>query len=143
VVWNDASLHPLGDIWLRALPMDLALRGPIVMVNDDNSRALHFLPAVSVRRDGSTSVSWYDRRLSGPDSTRTDYFGDIRPRPSTQSPDFRITTGSTDWLGTSAIVTPNFGDYTDNASSGNRTYYTWSDGRLGVPQPFVASRGGP
>jgi len=138
VVWNDASLHPLGDIWMRALPMDLGLRGRIVKVNDDNSFALHFLPAVSVRSDGSTSVSWYDRRRTGPDSTRTDYFGEIRPQPGTQSRDFRITTGSTDWLGTSTLVAPNFGDYTDNASSGNQTYYTWSDGRLGVPQPFVA-----
>ena len=23
IVWNDASLHPMGDIWLRAMPMDL------------------------------------------------------------------------------------------------------------------------
>ncbi len=53
--------------------------------------------------------------------------------------DFRITTGSSDWNGTSSLITPNVGDYTDNASAGNTTYYTWSDGRLGVPQPFVDS----
>ena len=34
-------------------------------------------------------------------------------------------------------IVPNFGDYTDNASVGTTTYYTWSDGRLGVPQPFT------
>jgi hypothetical protein len=41
---------------------------------------------------------------------------------------------------------PNFGDYTDNyvlatptAPYTNKTLYvTWSDGRLGVPNPFVA-----
>jgi len=143
LVWNDASVHPLGDIWLRDLPMDLRIQGRIRKVNDDNSSALHFLPAVSVRRDGSTSVSWYDRRLSGPQGSMTDYFGEVRARPGDQGRDFRITTGSTDWLRTSALASPNFGDYTDNASSGNRTYYTWSDGRLGVPQPFVASRGAP
>lgn len=137
VVWNDASRHPLGDIWLRALPMDLRISGRIRKVNDDSSYALHFLPAVSVRRDGSTSVSWYDRRLGGPNSTRTDYFAEVRARPGTQGRDFRITTGSTDWLNTSSLIIPNFGDYTDNASTGTRTYYTWTDGRLGVPQPFV------
>jgi hypothetical protein len=29
VVWNDASAHPLGDIWLRALPRNLTITGPI------------------------------------------------------------------------------------------------------------------
>ena len=45
--------------------------------------------------------------------------------------------GATDWTNTSSLITPNFGDYTDNTSVGTTTYYTWSDGRLGVPQPFV------
>jgi hypothetical protein len=140
VVWNDASAHPLGDIWLRALPLDLDITGPISKVNDDNSYALHFLPAVSVRSDGSTSVSWYDRRIGGAGSTRTDYFGETRPGPTAPAADVRITTGSTDWNGTSSLITPNFGDYTDNASTGTRTYYTWADGRIGVPQPFVDRR---
>ncbi len=139
VVWNDASKHPLGDIWMRGLPMNLDISGPIEQVNDDNSYALHFLPAVSVRDNGSISTSWYDRRLTGPDSTRTDYFGEVRSAPTAGGADFRITTGSSDWNGTSSLIIPNFGDYTDNASTGNTTYYTWSDGRLGVPQPFVDS----
>ena len=45
-----------------------------------------------------------------------------------------------DWTNTSSIITPNFGDYTDQASVGLTTYYTWSDGRLGVPQPFTDER---
>jgi hypothetical protein len=140
VVWNDASAHPLGDIWLRALPRNLSITGPISKVNDDNSYALHFLPAVSVRGDGSTSISWYDRRIAGPNSATTDYFGEIRATPTTSARDFRITTGSTDWTNTSSLIAPNFGDYTDNASTGTTTYYTWSDGRLGIPQPFVDHR---
>lgn len=140
VVWNDASVHPLGDIWMRALPMDLAINGPITKVNDDNSYALHFLPAVSVRSDGSIVTSWYDRRLHGPDSASTDYFGEIRTDPTSKARDFRITTGSTNWTNTSSLITPNFGDYTDNASSGMKSYFTWADGRIGVPQPFVDHR---
>jgi hypothetical protein len=142
--WNDASRHPLGDIWLRDLPPDLDLfsstTGPIRKVNNDNSFSLHFLPAVSVRGDGSIATSWYDRRLFGPDSTKTDYFGEIRASSSVQAADFRITTGATDWLGTSSLIIPNFGDYTDIDSTGTKTYFIWSDGRIGVPQPFVDSR---
>ncbi|MDH2442618.1 hypothetical protein QDR37_01540 [Amnibacterium sp. CER49] len=140
VVWNDASAHPLGDIWMRALPMDLTVSGSIAKVNDDSSSALHFLPAVSVRANGSIATSWYDRRLAGPNSTRTDYFAETRTAPTTQAKDVRITTGATDWSATSSLINPNFGDYTDNASSGSTTYYAWADGRIGVPQPFVDRR---
>jgi hypothetical protein len=140
IVWNDASLHPLGDVWLRTVRPGLTGLGTTQRVNDDDSFALHFLPAVSVRSDGTICTSWYDRRLSGPDSSRTDYFGDCRATAQTPAADFRITTGSTDWANTSSLSVPNFGDYTDNTSLGSATYFTWADGRLGVPQPFVDHR---
>jgi hypothetical protein len=140
VEWNDASLHPLGDIFLRSFNYSLRPTGGIAKVNDDNSYALHFLPAVSVRSDGSIVSSWYDRRRGGPDSPRTDYYGEVRSRADRPGRDFRITTGLTDWVGTGSLINPNFGDYTDNASSGRTSYFTWADGRLGVPQPFVDSR---
>ena len=96
VVWNDASAHPLGDIWLRALPMNLDITGPISKVNDDNSFALHFLPALSVRGDGSVSISWYDRRIAGP--TRPGLTTSARPgqrrtapHPTSGSPPARRT----------------------------------------------------
>jgi hypothetical protein len=141
VVWNDSSLHPLGDIWLKSIAPGLADSDTVapVRIDDDNSYALHFLPAVSIRSDGSICTSWYDRRLYGGSSTLTDYFGECRAAPSVNTTDFVITTGPTDWNGTSSIIIPNFGDYTDNASTGLTTYYLWSDGRLGVPQPFADS----
>jgi hypothetical protein len=139
IEWNDASHHPLGDIFLRSLDANLSLTAPIMKVNDDDSFALHFMPAVSVRSDGSIASSWYDRRLWGPDSTHTDYFAEVRPSAGTAASDFRVTTSSTNWAGVSSVINPNFGDYTGNASTGTVTYFTWSDGRLGVPQPFVAS----
>jgi hypothetical protein len=135
--WNDASLHPLGDIWLRTFNLQLKAPDAIRKVNNDNSFALHFLPAVSVRSNGSSSISWYDRRIGGPDSANTDYFAEVRATPTSSAADFRVTTGSTNWTNTSSLITPNFGDYTDNTSTGTTTYYTWSDGRIGVPQPFV------
>jgi hypothetical protein len=137
VAWNDASLHPLGDIWLRSYSSTLSNPSAIARVNDDSDFALHFMPAVSVRSNGRICTSWYDRRLFGPDSAHTDYFGDCRPSVGSSRTDFRITTGATDWANTSSLINPNFGDYTDNASVGTTTYYTWSDGRIGVPQPFT------
>jgi hypothetical protein len=92
-----------------------------------------------VREDGAICSSWYDRRLFSPDSAMTDYFGECRPNIATNAGDFRITTGATDWANTSTLIIPNFGDYSDNASVGDKTYFIWSDGRLGIPQPFVDS----
>ena len=141
VVWNDASTHPLGDIWMRTLGPRLRWASPILRVNDRADFTLHFMPAVSVRSDGTVCTSWYDRRLGGTDSAVTDYFGECREAPGRAATDFRISTGSTDWIGSSSLINPNFGDYTDNVSTGTTTYFTWSDGRLGVPQPFVDRRG--
>ncbi len=142
VVWSDASAHPLGDVWLRAVPLTLRVTGRIRKVNDDTSSAAHLLPAVSVRSNGSIVTSWFDRRIGGPQTALTDYFGEIRTSPARSGRDFRISTGSTDWVATPMpfVFTPNFGEYTDNASAGKRTYFTWTDGRVGTPQPFVGRR---
>lgn len=149
VEWNDSSRHPLGDIFLRELDHELTFKSGIQMVNDNDSNdaddfALHFMPAISVLENGSYASSWYDRRLftsvgSAP-VTNTDYFGEIRPTATTQTTDFRITTGASDWDDTASIIIPNFGDYTDNRAVGNTVYFIWSDGRVGVPQPFVDKR---
>jgi hypothetical protein len=140
VVWNDGSLHPLGDIWVRSYTPGLAGSSVIGRANDGSDFALHFLPAVSVRSNGRICTSWYDRSRFGPDSAHTDYVGECRAKPSLAGTDFTISTGATDWTNTSSLITPNFGDYTDQTSVGLTTYYTWSDGRLGVPQPFTDER---
>ena len=140
VEWNDASHHPLGDIFLRAYTDSLDAASGVMKVNEDNDYTLHLMPAVSIRSDGSICSSWYDRRLWGASSALTDYFGECRPAPGTNGSDFRITTGATDWTNTSTAIVPNFGDYTDQTSAGNTTYFTWADGRVGVPNPFVDHR---
>ena len=64
-VWNDASHHPLGNIWLRTAALNLGHLDPITRVDDGATYALHFLPAVSIRTDGTICTSWYDRRRGG------------------------------------------------------------------------------
>jgi hypothetical protein len=137
VAWNDGSLHPLGDIWVRSYTPNLTTASVIGRANDGSDYALHFLPGLSVRSNGRICTSWYDRSRFGADSADTDYTGECRATPRSSGTDFLISTGSTNWTNTSSLITPNFGDYTDNASVGTTTYYTWSDGRLGIPQPFT------
>src|ERR1700726_3858748 len=59
----------------------------------------------------------------------------------------KITNVASDWNADSSDIIPNFGDYTDNyvvarsfgpPFTGKIEYTAWSDGRLGVPQPFEA-----
>ncbi|MBV8549849.1 MAG: hypothetical protein JOY54_01015 [Acidobacteriaceae bacterium] len=138
IVWNDASRHPLGDIFLRAFDAGLTSPGGIEKLNSDNTGALHMFPAVCFRSDGYMVTSWYDRRDFVPDSAWTDLFADVRSSPYAKSKNFKVTTAPTDWANTSSAINPNFGDYTDNACSGTSAFYTWSDGRLGYSQPFVA-----
>jgi hypothetical protein len=150
VVWNEGNNHPLGDIVKVDCNFALTSCGSKLRVNSDTqdddlsnlngslaSFALHFLPAVSVDAQGYTNISWYDRRV-GQGTTRTDVFAASIPPSGSAEDNIRVTTISTDWLATSSGISPNFGDYTDNTSDGTHFYVTWSDGRIGVPQPFVA-----
>src|SRR5205823_14746831 len=63
MVWNDARLHPLGDILLRSYALntlDPIQAAPVVLNRDVGG--LHFLPALRyASATGKLSVSWYDR----------------------------------------------------------------------------------
>ena len=138
IVWNEANAHPQGDIVLVTASPSLSTVSPKVRVNDDNSFAMHLFPAVSVDANGNINLSWYDRR-EAQGSTRTDVFAtSIRPG-FTGAPNSKITDVATDWLATGSVIDPNFGDYTDNTSDGTTFYVNWSDGRIGIPNSFVAS----
>ncbi len=116
----------------------ITVRQRLLKLNSDNNGALHLMLAICFLSDGSMVTSWFDRRNYPNDSSMTDYYGDVRPSPYAPASNFKITTEATDWLATSSIINPNFGDYTDNACTGMSAYFTWTDGRMGVAQPFVA-----
>jgi hypothetical protein len=150
MVWNDASLHVLGDIFLQSF--DLASLTPVqsvpVRLNSDTSGGLHFLPALrNVNAAGNLNVSWYER--SSPTTALTNVFAALNVNPrTTRTPahNMRVTTVASDWTNTSSDIIPNFGDYTDNdviatpgaPYTGATLYIAWSDGRIGEPQPFEA-----
>jgi len=145
LVWNDARNKPLGDILLQSY--NLGTLTPIqsspVRLNSDNGAGdMHTMPGLkNASSSGLLNVTWYDRRGKNAGSGRTDIFGavNVNPRTSSTPSNKKFTNVTTDWLATSSVIFPNFGDYTDNfVSSSNVLYVTWSDGRTGVPQPEVA-----
>jgi hypothetical protein len=142
MVWNDARLHPLGDILLRSYALHTLspIQTAPVVLNAD-SGGLHFLPALrNVSATGKLAVSWYDR--SSPNTAVTDVRAvlGLDPRTtSTPAADTLVTSVPTDWDNVSSDIIPNFGDYTDNYIANGRLFVAWSDGRLGLPQPFEAS----
>lgn len=150
IVWNDAGVQPLGDILLQSFT--LGSLSPVqqspVRINR-HTGGLHFLPALrNTNADGSLNISWYER--GSPTTTLTNVEAALSVDPlatSTPASNTLVTTAPTDWIKVTAFpFFPNFGDYTDNyvaagadnADSGASIYIAWSDGRIGVPQPFEA-----
>jgi hypothetical protein len=142
IVWNDARAHPLGDILLRsyALGSLTPVQPAPVRLNHDTN-GLHFLPAVrQASAAGRLGVTWYSR--AQPDTSVTDVRGVVSLDPRLTAPpasSVLVTSRPSDWLSTSSDIVPDFGDYTDDYAAGGRLHVAWSDGRLGVPQPFHAS----
>lgn len=149
MVWNDARLHPNGDILLQSFnATSLAgIQSKPVALDNDKSGAVHILPALRyVDSSGNLDVSWYDRRPSA-NTTITNVYAALAVNPrttTTPSTNYRVTDVASDWNAVSSDIIPNFGDYTDNfiifvtsgSHHGAKIYVAWSDGRLGVPQPF-------
>ena len=156
IVWNDAGTNPLGDILLQSYNLltpssrhFTPVQASPVRLNTVSAGNLHFLPALrNADPSGKINVSFYQR--PNPNTAKTDVWAalSVNPRTTrTPSSNTKITTVSSDWNAVSSDIVPNFGDYTDNylqaTTSGptytsNLLYVAWSDGRLGVPQPFQA-----
>ena len=148
MVWNDARYHPAGDILMQsfALVSIGALAGPVTL--DSDPGGWHFLPAVrNSNQNGILNVSWYDRSSANTAITSV-AAAKVNPLSTATPANVTVTTVASDWNAVSSDIIPNFGDYTDNytqaTDSGNFTgslnFVAWSDGRIGDPQPFSASR---
>jgi hypothetical protein len=145
LVWNDARDRPLGDILLQSYTLGGLIpvqSSPVRLNNDNGPGDMHAMPGLrNTSSTGLLNVTWYDRRGTNAGTGKTNVFGAINVNPLTSSTplNHRFTNVSTDWLATSSVIIPNFGDYTDNfVSESNILYVSWSDGRTGVPQPEEA-----
>jgi hypothetical protein len=152
IVWNDARNRVLGDIFMQSYALGtLAPVQPAPVPLDSLSKGgAYFLPALrNPTSSGRLNVSFYYR--TDPNTTLTDVYGNFGIVPTDLNPaqtNTRVTNTTTDWSSVSSDIVPNFGDYTDNyvlatpspPTFTNKTLYVnWADGRLGVPNPFVAS----
>ena len=148
IVWNDTRVHPLGDIMLQSFNLVSLSRvqGSPVRINPDTG-GMHLMPALrQAQASGLIDVSYFQRDTANTDSTNVDALINLNPRTTGPGSKIRVTNVPSAWIDTSSDIQPNFGDYTDNyvqaISSApfydDTLYVAWSDGRLGVPQPFEA-----
>ena len=149
MVWNDARRHTYGDILLQSFGL-LALHPvqarPLVL-DRPHAGGLTFLPALrTATAGGLLDVSWYSRASVTTVDTGVVAALNVSPRASVMPANVQITNALSNWIANSSFATPNFGDYTDAAVAvtgsppylGHTLYIVWSDGRLGIPQPFEA-----
>jgi hypothetical protein len=151
IVWNDTRSNPQADILLQSLwlgTLGPVQSEPVKLNNDTGVGTLHFLPSLrNADAKGLLNVGWYDRRRN-PNSGETDVFAALGVDPTTMSTptsNVRVTNVATDWLSVGSIITPNFGDYTDNfidiSDTTSTMFVAWSDGRYNIPQPFASHQG--
>jgi hypothetical protein len=149
MVWNDARHHPLGDILLQSFTLGSLApvqRAPVIL--NPAADAANFLPALRVANGkGNLDVSWYSRTNANSAVTGVTAVTGVSPKTTaTPGSHATITSTTSDWNSVSSDIVPNFGDYTDNVLVttgaapyvGSTLYVAWSDGRLGLPQPFEA-----
>jgi hypothetical protein len=148
IVWNDTRLHPAGDILMQSFFLNSQFPTPVqskpVRINQATG-GWHMLPALrNVNAQGNLNISFYSRASAN--TAKTDVYAALNVNPLVTSipSNVLITTGPSDWNSVSSDIVPNFGDYTDNYVIASRSapftnqtlFVAWSDGRLGVPQPF-------
>ena len=150
MVWNDTRNHPLGDILLESFALGSLkpIQAVPVVLNQPASGGVQMFPAIrTATSNGLLDVSWYSRASAATTNTNVESVLGVNPLTTTPPPsNIRITNVASNWLNAESIITPNFGDYIDEAMDttgtppyvGNTLYIAWSDGRYGVPQPFEA-----
>jgi hypothetical protein len=155
IVWNDARFKPTGDIllqsWSTGSEFPARVQFQPVVINDAKTagEGWQFLPGMRNTDDeGDLYINWYGRGI--PTTSITDVYEavGISPLIGATPTNIRITNVSSDWNAVSSDIIPNFGDYTDNyvgaigslapPFTDQKIYSAWSDGRLGLPQPFAA-----
>jgi hypothetical protein len=150
MVWNDTRHHALGDILLESFR--LASLRPVqavpVVLDRPASGGVHMFPGLrTATAAGRLDVTWYSRTT--PTTANTSVDGVLGLNPLTTSPprsNIRVTNVTSNWLNSTSVIVPNFGDYIDAALNttgtppyvGRTLYVAWSDGRFSIPQPFAA-----
>lgn len=151
IVWNDGRFDPAGDILLYSFTLatlvGVQAAGPVVI--NSSTGGWHMMPALrNADADGDLSISFYGRASANTDVTDVLAALDVSPTTdSSPTSNVLVTTMPSAWSFVSADSVPNFGDYTDNYIQAQpappfttqQLFVAWTDGRIGVPQPFSDS----
>ncbi len=142
-----------GATWSAPMP----LGGPVPATG-----VKRFWPVVSVDPGGSVNVVYFESRETQATANPTDVEcdvsvgGGIRRQGlnsslvdtfwvqstdggATFSSPMKLSSATSNWCTTVSNVRPNFGDYIDARSAGNRVLALWGDGRNGIPDSFYAT----
>jgi len=149
LVWNDARSHIAGDILMQSYDLVslTSVQSSPLRINSSIG-GWHMLPALrNANANGTLNISFYNRTSANSAVTNVYAALNMNPRATGTFANTLITTQTSNWTNVSSDINPNFGDYTDNyviattggSLTGMKVYVAWSDGRLGVPQPFEAS----
>ena len=143
--------HPDTDILMSYSDDRAATWSAPVVVAGGGDGLLQFWPTVSVGQSGVVDVTYSESYE--PDGTAFAGGGngtslvDVYWTRSTDGgasfgPRVRVTEETSDWGAAFSNLRPNFGDYNDALTLGERVYVTWTDGRTGVPAiDFAAVKG--
>jgi hypothetical protein len=146
MVWNDATQNPMGVILLQSFRLKslAAVQRKPVHIGHPGLEQGDFMPAIrNTNASGLLDITWYNDEWSAGEQplplTTVQVVTDVSPLTSTgQQITGGLTRQGTDWTKTTSDINPNFGDYIDNYVDGSTLYAAWSDGEIGIPQPFEA-----
>jgi hypothetical protein len=118
-----------------------------VLVSGGGDGLIQFWPTISVGPAGVVDVTWSESfepngtgfQGAGAGTSLVDiYWARSTDGGESFGAPVRITEVTTDWAATASDLVPNFGDYNDAVTFGQRLLTTWADGRNGVPDVFFA-----
>lgn len=139
--------HPDTDVYLAYSDDRGATWSAPVLVAGGGDGRIQFWPTISVGATGAVDLTWYESLEpsgtgflgAGAGTSLVDvYWSRSTDGGASFRAPVRVTDVTSDWGATTSNINPNFGDYNDALTLGDRLYVTWADGRTGVPAVFFA-----
>jgi hypothetical protein len=146
-VANTDVGHADTDVYLMYSDDRGATWSAPVLVSGGGDGLIQFWPTISVGPAGVVDVTWSESfepngtgfQGAGAGTSLVDiYWARSTDGGESFGAPVRITEVTSDWAATASDLVPNFGDYNDAVTFGQRLLTTWADGRNGVPDVFFA-----
>jgi hypothetical protein len=136
VTFDDKRGPARSDVFLTQSTDGGATWSTPQKINDDNTSADHWNPALAVTPNGAdVGVFWYDRRNASTQNGNIDRYGaigSVSGHTVTFAPNMQITDQSfpEEFGHVGGIVSNYMGDYDQAVATNNFFYLTWEDNRL-------------